>query len=717
MSRQLQRVIWLGLFAVGCSTATPPKTCTDFCGDGAACVDGQCVPVNTPTCSDFCGAGAACVSGQCTPLKCEPACGAGMACENGSCRAVPAITCSPACGPCDTCDSTGTTPTCVNMCGAGTTCNASTRRCEPLRCDPACGAGTACQNGQCVPVPAVACSPACGPCQTCNTMGASPVCVDTCGPGSACDSARNVCISTAEFHANAPQLKGPFASGYAVTAACVGCHQQAAAEFMSTIHWTWNGPAEQLYKIGNPTERFDGGVGKTVLINNFCVATASNDKRCDQCHAGYGGDPVALRPQKSARLYRFFDATDAGTDSSIPLANRIDCLVCHSDPTAGYAKDPKNFGNPATTSNLAVSAQMIIKPTRTNCGACHFFAGGGDNVKLMGSSLKNPSTAIDVHMGKGMDCADCHATAGHGFKGAGVHVPANHGRVSCEDCHGAAPHTGRVQSNGEQLDSHTARIACQTCHIPRYSRGQFAKTNWDWSTAGNNTRGVAGVITTKVNDLGQPDSAGTAVTTYDYIKGDFTWQRNVMPAYAWNNGKSVHMTTMDRLDLAQKGLTNNDADRIDMGSPLGSRADANAKIAPYKLMRGKQGVYIDGANSYVIAPNVFGPGSLWGVLQAPGYAFTDQAAMDTTWSAAFSRGAIAAGQAASGTTLQKFNGTTGWDWRTTKLSMDLNHEVAPKAQALGANGACGDCHGAAPKLPLCELYANVTPKPWGVTCP
>ncbi len=684
-----------------------------------------CSP-STPTpppekqCTDFCGAGAACVDGACVPLKCEPACGAGQACENGSCRAVPAITCNPVCGPCSACDSTGATPVCVDLCGAGTTCNASTKRCEPRACTPACGAGTACQNGVCTPVPQVQCSPACGPCQTCNTMGATPVCQSTCGSGSACDTTRNLCVSIAELHANAAQLRGPFATGYAVTAQCVSCHQKQAADFMATVHWTWKGPTPQLFSITNPSQaKNPGTVGKGTLINNFCVATASNDKRCDQCHAGYGGDPDLAKPQKSARGYLVFDAADAGADSSIPLANRVDCLVCHSDPTAGYTKDPKNFGNPAATSNLALSAQMIIKPTRTNCGACHFFAGGGDNVKLMGSSLKNPSASIDVHMGRGMDCADCHAQTGHRFKGAAVHVPVNNGRVQCTDCHGTSPHTGKVQSTGEQLDTHTAKMACQTCHIPRFSRGQFGKTNWDWSTVGNNSLGVAGVVTSKVNDLGVTDAAGTPVTTYDYIKGNFVWQRNIVPAYAWSNGTSVHMTTTDKLDLTMLGLGPDDASRINLGSPLGARTDPMSKIAPYKLMRGRQGVYIDGPDSFVLAQNVFGPNSLWGVLQAPGYTFTSQAAMDTLWGSVFSRGAAAAGQVATGTTLAKFDPGTGrgWDWRNTKLYLDLNHEVAPKNLALGASGACTDCHSATPKLPLCELYAGATPKPWGVVCP
>lgn len=685
------------LSLTGCpATQEPSKTCTDFCGTGAACVDGVCVP-----------------------LKCDPACGAGTACENGTCVPVTAVTCSPACAPCQACDSTGAAPVCVDTCGVGTTCDTTANRCVPLACDPVCGPGTACQNGQCVPVQAVQCSPACGPCEVCDTAAATPTCVNLCGADSTCDTDTKRCVSKAQFHQTAMALRGPFASGYEVTAQCVTCHQKQADDFMTTIHWKWQGPTPQLVAADGVTARNPGTIGKRNLINNFCVATASNDKRCDQCHAGYGGDPDATKPQKSARNYSGYDPADAGSDSSIPLARRVDCLVCHSDPTAGYTKDPKNFGNPAATVNLATAARNITMPTRTNCGSCHFFAGGADNVKLMGTSLKNPSVAIDVHMGRGVECSNCHAAPGHQFKGAGIHVPANVQRASCEDCHGSGPHTGKV-SGGEALDTHTAKIACQTCHITKFSRGQFGKVDWDWSTAGDNTRGVAGVVTTKVNDLGVPDSAGTAVTAYDYIKGDFVWKRNIAPTYAWHDGRSTHMTIDDRFDASGLGLDPvDDSTRITLGAPVATRTTANAKIFPFKVMRGRQGVYVNGANSFVLVANLFGPNGLWGLIQAPGYQYTTQAAMDLQWTNAFTRGAQASGQVAAGTTVDKYDATTGigWDWRYTKLYMDLNHEVQPKAQALGASGACTDCHSGTPKLPLCELYAGATTLPWGVTCP
>jgi hypothetical protein len=525
--------------------------------------------------------------------------------------------------------------------------------------------------------------------------------------------------SAAEAHQAA--LDRPFDSGYAVTAECVRCHAGQAEQVMKTLHWTWSGPTPQLSALEgfSPTDKplDPGTIGKVNLVNNFCVAVPSNEKRCDQCHAGYGGDPDASKPQKSARAY-----TEA--DSSVPLAHRVDCLVCHSDPAAGYQKAPADFGRPVATANLTAAAKAIIRtPTRQNCGACHFYAGGGDNVKLMGSSLRNPTTDVDVHMGSGMNCAECHAEPGHHFKGAGIHVPANVGRSSCEDCHGATPHEGKSAAGGN-IDRHTDTIACQTCHIPTFSRAQFAKTDWDWSTAGDKGRGQNGVVKTKVNDGGQPAESGVAVTTYDYMKGDFVWERNVKPAYAWYDGGMVHVTTDDRGTFApESGRTAADADRITLGRPTANGAEGKAKIHPFKLMRGKQPVYVDGAKSFVVAPNVFGPTGLWGVVQSAGYAYDPAArtfvapnakapvasptSIDALWSSLLTAGAKKAGQIpADAPTLAKFDGKSGWEFRYTKLYMDLNHEIAPKGQAL----ACASCHSATPVIEWSQLgYACADP--------
>jgi len=638
--------------------------------------------------------------------------------------------------------------TCADFCGAGNTCSGD--QCVPLACTPACGAGTACQMGACVPVQAVTCAAPYPGCAACDTTGATPAWVGQCGGGTTCNTTNDTCIGTATLHAElgakGGPLHGPFASGYAVTAACVTCHAPQAAEVMASQHWTWASPAPDLVAADGITP-VTGAIGKKNLINNFCVGTPSNDIRCDQCHAGYGGDPDTAKPQKSARNY-----ASAGTntaDSSIPLEHRVDCLVCHSNPATGYAKEPKAFGKPVSTLNLAVAAQDIRKPTRANCGACHFYAGGADNVKLMGSSLKNPTEAIDVHMGRGMECLDCHAGANHTYRGGGVHVPGHAGRAACSDCHGATPHDAG-STNGTTLNTHAGKIACQTCHIPKFSKGQFGKVDWDWSYLGDNATCsgapgtcTAGVITTKVNDDGTANTNSlNSVVTYDYIKGRFTWQKNITPAYRWSNGKSTHTLLSSKGDMTGMGLTTADATRLSLGEPVGTQA--NGKIMPFKLMRGRQPVFIDGANSYVLNPNLMGTSGLWGVIQAAGYSYPaydfDGAAAVTPalasfdangngfidpgaesiaalWGKILAAGAVAAGQATGVTQFPRYDGATpGYDWRYTKLYMDMNHEVAPKTQALGANGNCADCHSATPKIPLCELYP-VAPRPPGVTCP
>jgi hypothetical protein len=61
--------------------------------------------------------------------------------------------------------------------------------------------------------------------------------------------------------------------------------------------------------------------------------------------------------------------------------------------------------------------------------------------------------------------------------------------------------------------------------------------------------------------------------------------------------------------------------------------------------------------------------------------------------------------------IAKPDGTSaGWGFRTTKLYMDLNHEVAPKEQAIGAT-SCSECHGAEPVIPFGEL-GYPTPLPY-----
>lgn len=576
----------------------------------------------------------------------------------------------------------------------------------------------------------VQCTPACGPLMTCK---------------------QGQCVSVHDVPELDPALQ-TFQNGFQVTAACLGCHPGQATAFMQTAHWKWSGPTPALMDVADPavaTTVNTGAIGKKNLINNFCVGVPSNEKRCDQCHAGYGGDPDPTHVQKSARAYAYDPDDVASTSlSSIPLEQRVDCLVCHADLATGYAKATANFGAadvkpapgcaPACASNsaclldpegapscypmtgdyykaklaatLGAAVQSIGKPRRDNCGYCHFIAGGGDGVKLMGTSLKNPSRDVDVHMdpnGSALTCADCHAQPGHEFAGAGIHVPAHVARASCQDCHGAQPH-----ATNPTFNVHAARIACQTCHIPKFARGQFTKMDWDWSTAGDKGRGI-------VKETLTSGTVSSEVETYSFLKGSFDWEANIRPAYRWYDGRMTHATILDKADFDAEGTTT--TDRITLGEPVGAKCSPGSKIHPFKLMHGRQAVYVDPASTaadprdFVINPNVFGPAGLWGVVQSPSWTY-DPAAMDALWSTILTNGARVAAQIGPTDTIAKSDGASpGWQFRTTRLYMDLNHEVAPKTQAIGAGG-CTACHGLNPVIPFGDLGYAI-PLPMANGCP
>ena len=242
----------------------------------------------------------------------------------------------------------------------------------------------------------------------------------------------------------------------------------------------------------------------------------------------------------------------------------VDCLVCHD--TTGIYKKPAGFaGNPVLKDievppgsgnvikgiDIAKVVQKVGKSSRDTCGACHFYGGGGDGVKHgdLDSSMAAPDRELDVHMdATGLDftCATCHKTSSHDVAGSrytptavdkgGAHV---RGKVdtsnpaTCVSCHDNAPH-----KKVALLNTHTDKLACQTCHIPAYARGGVpTKMSWDWSAAGE--RDAQGKQVTRKDDKGH--------VIYESRKGTFIVAENVKPEYYWwlysrNSGmrKSTH---------------------------------------------------------------------------------------------------------------------------------------------------------------------------------
>lgn len=410
-------------------------------------------------------------------------------------------------------------------------------------------------------------------------------------------------------NAHGTYVQGPIENGPQATVQCLKCHDQQAKDFMKTTHWTWS--AKQT--IGGKT----ADRGKKNAINNFCVSIASNEPRCTSCHAGYGW-------------------ADKNFDFS--NAQNIDCLVCH-DTTGSYKKDGAGAGMPAKGIDLLKIAKNVGKPSRFNCGTCHFFGGGGDAVKHgdLDSSMEYPERKIDIHMGtdsNDFQCQECHKTVNHQITGQAMVVsPGGKDHIGCEKCHEAAPH------KQSRLNAHAASVACQTCHIPYFAKELPTKLSWDWSTTGKD------ISPEPVDKLGKP--------TYDKKKGDFTWGKMVAPAYAWYNGTADAYLTGDKMDPTKV---------TKLTYPLGDIKDQNAKIYPFKVHTGKQ-IY-DAKQNIFITPKVFGPGGYW---------------KDFDWAKAAKLGMEASGLPYSGE----------YAFAPTIMYWRINHMVAPKKEALG----CLDCHG------------------------
>lgn len=396
-------------------------------------------------------------------------------------------------------------------------------------------------------------------------------------------------------------IDGPFEKGSDVTAKCIQCHPQEAEDVMKTIHWNWAGPSPNIVGAENRTD-----LGKKNAINNFCIGIASNEQTCFKCHAGYGTD-----------------LTDQ---------NAIDCLVCHAEPSI-YQKGPA--GHVPASVDLVAAAKSVGQPSNANCGTCHFHAGGGDGVKHgdLDSTLANPSADHDVHMGgKGLTCATCHAGDNHTIKGTSLHIMATEGDLSCESCHGEAPH------KNSKLNDHVSTVACQTCHIPSFAKGMPTKVYWDWSEAGKDVDPIP------VDEYGKE--------TYLKDKGAFIWEQNVTPTYAWYNGKVERYLLGDKV---------NDNGPTVLAKPVGDINDPTAKIYPFKLMKGKQPA--DAKNRHLLIPNV--AGGFW--------AHHD-------WQKALEDGSAASGLDFSGE----------YYFADTEMYIGIHHEVVPANQAL----TCSDCHSA-----------------------
>lgn len=395
-----------------------------------------------------------------------------------------------------------------------------------------------------------------------------------------------------------------------VTLHCLECHPESGTEVLKTSHWRWQGASPDA-----KGKEHAQTLGKLSTINSYCISVASNMERCTQCHIGYG------------KFTNSADFEDAG---------RIDCLVCH-DKTGTYKKSAANSGMPEATVDLGHVARNVGRPTRKNCGACHFFGGGGANVKHgdLEPALVDPSDDMDVHMGRyDLLCQDCHTTSKHEIAGKASGLPTSTSRLKCEQCHGDHPHANS-QSVGFHLESHLDNMTCQTCHIPSFAKESPTLLFWDWSKAGES-------LPVEKDQYGMP--------TFSKKKGAFVWGKDLVPTYRWYDGRTNHYDIGDKID--PEGTTV-------LAEPIGSIKDKHARIHPFKHFSALQPY--DAGQDILATPN------LW-----------DGFWLDYDWNKALRVGMAALGR--------RYSGKLGF--ARTETWSAINHEVVPKVQSL----RCRDCH-------------------------
>jgi len=250
--------------------------------------------------------------------------------------------------------------------------------------------------------------------------------------------------------------------------------------------------------------------------------------------------------------------------------------------------------------------------------------------------------------GENMSCVECHTTDKHNMAGKLYALSSeNKNRATCTQCHTDSPH------ESELLNEHFIRIACQTCHIPTYSKANGTKMIWDWSTAG------------RLDEDGNPMHENDADGNHNYlsIKGNFVYDTDVIPEYYWFNGLADHQLITDKIDTIPVQMNSLSGSYLDKGNQ--QRTDKPSKIWPVKVHRGKQ--IFDSINNTLIQPKLHaemkGDSAYW---------------KDFNWDEASIAGMKYLDLPYSGK----------YGFVETEMYWPLNHMVSPKENTL----SCKDCH-------------------------
>ncbi|QIK37931.1 nitrite reductase [Caldichromatium japonicum] len=306
---------------------------------------------------------------------------------------------------------------------------------------------------------------------------------------------------------------------------CLQCHQTIAIEHpdgmhsqvetledvVNSVHFRFQSSSGGFSTYGYDGRQVNAGPRKIAVgkINRACGIPGSfswtgwavlitsrpehaagpilRSEGCGQCHIGGNYQPA------TEKMLPFSDVPQTAKEG-------IDCLICHA---AVYDMNRRvviedRYGL-RWDQDRSLKAALSVGPIRSEqCLRCHQHNLGGDayaynqaaqalgdrhqRILHQGAKRGSPfSPHDDVHAAAGLECTDCHRPEGHKIPRGrmGVDLVANDlpdKEVSCETCHGRAPHN--ASPDKALLNGHIARLACETCHIPRLEPNSVVLRDW-----------------------------------------------------------------------------------------------------------------------------------------------------------------------------------------------------------------------------------------------
>ncbi|MCP3867434.1 MAG: hypothetical protein GY703_04915 [Gammaproteobacteria bacterium] len=416
-------------------------------------------------------------------------------------------------------------------------------------------------------------------------------------------------------------------------ATCLECHSEQVNHVFDSTHYQLKGSA--WYMSNQPGTQQGKHAG---AVNTYCGNILGNWDGCSTCHIGRGAEPEQ-------------------TVSDAQLVN-VDCLICHQED---YKRKKVGGVMQPDTDNMSISmdeaVQTVHKPTRMTCLQCHAKAGGGDAVKRGDLALATANTVdknYDVHMattGANLACQDCHVPENHRFPGKGSDLrPTDLDVVldcNSSGCHSSNPH------DSSDLNRHTVKVACQTCHIPVY---------------GKNANDTAATEATETHRSWLIGSDHTDAPFHPTL----TKSNNLKPVYRHWDGSSHNTLLYDHVIPGPN-------DTVETSTPNGSVNDENSKLYPFKYktsdypLRIEPGAETEGG--YLIALDTM----VYFAIGNQEYA-ADAAVMS----------GLKNMRDDPNNTMDDvvFDPNDDYIWVTTDTYQLLNHQVSPDDDAL----TCNQCH-------------------------